>query len=52
MSSEQSSFKQIKGDGDTLSGGETTTCKGNYRIAICRDGKYAVTLDTGKCRCR
>ena len=27
---------------------DPTTFKGDYQIAICQDGKFAVTFDTGK----
>ena len=29
---------------------ETTDKKENYQIAICQDGKFVVTFDTGRCR--
>ena len=29
---------------------ETTNKKENYQIAICQDGKFVVTFDTGRCR--
>ena len=54
MSSEKLSSEQIETENikDDIAGGKTTTCKGDYRIAICKDGKYAVTFDIGKCCCR
>ena len=50
MSSEKSSFEQI--EPEYIKDDETTTCKEDYRIAICKDGNYAVTFDTGEYRCR
>ena len=48
MSSGKSSLEPTETEGDTIKDdlGETTNCKEDYQIAICKDGKYAVTFDT------
>ena len=44
----QNEFHQIEDKNDDEFKGKTTASKEDYRIAICQDGKFAVTFDTGK----
>ena len=57
MSFEKLPIEQIKTHqteymNDDVFRGEIPACKEDYRIAICQDGKFAVTFDTSKSRRR